>query len=192
MRARKVKGLDPDAPLAENAARIIGVRLDELRSFAAAVRDPRAVEELHDMRIAAKRLRYVLEMTAPALGPEAKRSATAAKKLQDLLGEIHDCDEFVPRVEQHIARLRTEDAAALRRRAGRGRDLDPAVAREAPNRRLYRGLEALAAYLRARREVLYARFLTEWERLDRGALSPRLLDGLAPGTIDRGNGSARG
>ena len=192
MRARKVKGLDPDAPLAENAARIIGVRLDELRSFAAAVRDPRAVEELHDMRIAAKRLRYVLEMTAPALGPEAKRSATAAKKLQDLLGEIHDCDEFVPRVEQHIARLRTEDAAALRRRAGRGRDLDPAVAREAPNRRLYRGLEALAAYLRARREVLYSRFLAEWERLDRAALSPRLLDGLAPGTIDRGNGSARG
>ena len=192
MKARKVKGLAPDAPLADNAARIIGVRLDELRAFAGAVRNPQAVNELHDMRIAAKRLRYVLEMTAPALGPEAERSAKAAKRLQDLLGEIHDCDEFVPRVEQHIARLRAEDAAALRRRAGRSKDLDPAVAREAPNRRLYRGLEALAAYLRARRVVLYERFLGEWERLEGDALSPRLLDGLAPGTIDRRNGSARG
>jgi hypothetical protein len=43
-------------------------------------------------------------------------------------------------------------------------DLDPEAAREAPNRLRYRGLEALVAYLRARREVLYAHFLTEWEQ----------------------------
>ena len=86
------------------------------------------------------------------------------KRLQDLLGEIHDCDETVPRVERHIARLRLEDAATLREGAGDGAaDLDPEAAREAPNRLRYRGLEALVAYLRARREVLYARFLREWD-----------------------------
>ena len=188
MKARKVKRIDPDGPLAENAARIIAVRLDEVRSFAGAVRDPAAVHELHDMRIAAKRLRYALEMTAPAFGPEAGRAAKAAKKLQDILGDIHDCDEFVPRVEEHIARLRAEDAAAIRKRAGGRGDVDPAVAREAPNRRLYRGLETLDAYLRARREVLYSRFLREWERLEADALGARLLDAVAPGTIDRADG----
>jgi hypothetical protein len=183
VKARKVKGLDPDGSLAENATKIVATRLDELRSFSDAIRDPSATDELHDMRIAAKRLRYVLEMTAPALGPAAARAAKRAKKVQDVLGEIHDCDEFVPRVEEHMARLRAEDAAALRRAGGRAADLDPVVARGAPNRRLYRGLEALDAYLRARRELLYARFLREWQRLERDGLTPALVDELAAGTI---------
>src|SRR4051812_9747857 len=137
------------------------------------------------MRIAAKRLRYVLELTAPALGSGAAHAAKDAKKLQDVLGEIHDCDEFVPRVEEHIARLRAEDAAAVRASAGaRSKDLDPAAARNAPNRLLYRGLEALESYLRARRDVLYARFLREWARLEDDGLSPALVDRLQGSTID--------
>ena len=183
MKARKVKALDEHGPLRENALRIVATRLDELRSFSAAVQDPGAVEELHDMRIAAKRLRYVLEMTAPAFGPPADHAAKAAKKLQDVLGEVHDCDEFVPRVDEHIARLRAEDSATLRQVGGSRSDLDPAAAREAPNRRSYRGLEALRAYLVARREVLYARFLREWRRYEAGALAPSLPDELAGSTI---------
>ena len=189
MKARKVKGLDPDGPLAENAAKIVATRLDELRSFAPAVRDPAAVDELHDMRIAAKRLRYVLEMTAPAFGPPARAGAKAAKKIQDALGEIHDCDEFVPRVEAHVAKLRAEDAEALRNAAGaRAKDLDPALAREAPNRRLYRGLEALEVYRRARRVVLYEHFLREWQRLERSTLAPVLVDHLRGTTIGAPDG----
>ena len=164
MKARKVKGLEPDGSLSENARRIIDVRAKEVHSFSPAVLDPRNVEALHDMRIAAKRLRYVLELTTPVFGKGAEKAAKRAKTLQDLLGEIHDCDVTVPRVERHIARLRLEDAAVLREGAGaRASDLDPEAAREAPHRLRYRGLEALIAYLRARREVLYSRFLREWE-----------------------------
>ena len=103
MKARKVKGLEPGGPLAENAERIVAVRLSELRSFSPKVLDPAEVEALHDMRIAAKRLRYVLELTKPALGPSAMGGARTAKKLQDLLGEIHDCDVMLPRVREHEA-----------------------------------------------------------------------------------------
>jgi hypothetical protein len=189
LKARKVKGIDPDAPLAQNALRIIAVRLDELRSFSAAVHDPSAVTELHDMRIAAKRLRYVLEMTAPALGPAAEEGAKDAKKLQDVLGEIHDCDEFEPRVEAHIARLRAEDTAAVRAAATpQSKDLEPGAARDAPNRLHYRGLETLGTYIRARREVLYSQFLREWERVERDRLSPALLDRLQGSTVERRDG----
>jgi CHAD domain len=164
MKARKVKGLDPQGALADNAERIVRVRLDELYSFAPRALDQAESAAQHDMRIAAKRLRYVLELTTPVFGEPAATAAKHAKRLQDLLGEIHDCDETVPRVERHIARLRLEDAATLREGAGEGApDLDPEAAREAPNRLRYRGLEALVAYLRARREVLYARFLREWD-----------------------------
>jgi hypothetical protein len=193
VKARKVKELEPGGPLADNALKTIATRLDELRAFADAVRDPDAVEALHDMRIAAKRLRYVLEMTAPAFGPAAERGAKQAKKLQDVLGEIHDCDEFVPRVEQHVAKLRAQDVEVLRRSAGpRAGDLEPAAAREAPNRRLYRGLDTLDGYLRARRQVLYAHFIREWQRLERADLNPSLVEELRATTIAGRDGGPDG
>jgi CHAD domain-containing protein len=149
--------------------------MDEVHAFEHAVRDPDAVEELHDMRIAAKRLRYVLEMSEPVLGAPAKRGAKQAKKLQDVLGEIHDCDEHLPLVERHLERLRAEDAAAMQATAARtAADLDPAAAREAPHRRDYAGLEALAAHLRARRAVLYRRFVRDWARFERAGFRASL------------------
>ena len=114
MKARKVKGLNPDGTLAENAERILAMRLKELQSFSPAVMDPAEVEALHDMRIAAKRVRYVLELAKPAHAPEAAKQARTAKKLQDLLGQIHDCDEMLPRVREHEAVGTTAHLAARR------------------------------------------------------------------------------
>lgn len=168
MRARKVDGLDPDGPLGENALRIVATRLEELHSFADAVRDPDNVKQLHDMRIAAKRVRYLLELMEPALGPAAGRGAKQAKRIQSLLGEIHDCDETLPLVRAHVKRLRAEDALAIRERAGeRAKDLEPEVARGAPHRTRHRGLESLHAYVQARRQLLYERFIREWSSLER-------------------------
>jgi CHAD domain-containing protein len=176
LKARKVKGLDPNRRLDDNARRIIDVRLTELTSFAAAARNPEAVRELHDMRIAAKRLRYILELTTPVFGAAARRGAKEAKLLQDLLGEIHDCDEAVPMVAAHAERLHAEDVAAVRRH-GDG-DLRPAAAANAPHRRHYRGLATLETYLRARRAVLYERFVREWSRLEREEFADGLRAGL--------------
>ncbi len=179
MKARRVKGLDPDAPLDENARRIVGVRLAELRSFAPKALDPSEVETLHDMRIAAKRLRYVLEITSPAFGPAAEAGANSAKDLQDLLGEIHDCDVMLPRVRAHVKQLRAEDTEHLRAAAGGAEDLSPKAARHAPNRLRYRGLEALHAYLSARRAVLFDRFVNEWEALEKRGFAAELDEALS-------------
>ena len=111
VKARRVKKLDPRAPLADNAARIIRVRLDEMRSFAPAALESERIRDQHDMRIAAKRLRYVLETTEFCFGKPAQTARRRARDLQDLLGELHDCDVMLPRVEGHLA-----DAA----RRGRG------------------------------------------------------------------------
>ena len=151
MKARKVKGLEPGMAFGEAAEKILAVRLDELCSFAPAAADPSQVEALHDMRIAAKRVRYVLELAEP----ESARVKTA-KQLQDLLGEIHDCDELLPLVDRHVEKLRDEDATA-------------AAAKEPlPNRRKYRGLEALRALTIARRGELYAEFAKKWPRIEQG------------------------
>lgn len=99
MKARKVEGLDPNGPLRPNAARIVGTRLDELRGFADQALAPDAGTVQHDMRIAAKRLRYALEIVGPCIGEEARAAHRAARELQSVLGDLHDCDLMLPKVE---------------------------------------------------------------------------------------------
>lgn len=101
MKARRVEGLDPRGPLRPNVASIVEVRGDELRGFAEEALVSEAGKAQHEMRIAAKRLRYVLEIFAPCLGEEAEDARRAAKSLQSVLGDLHDCDLMLPKVE-HI------------------------------------------------------------------------------------------
>lgn len=178
MKARKVSKLDARAPLADMAERIVRVRLEELYSFVPQALDPAEQQTQHDMRIAAKRLRYVLEVTAPCFGSYAGTAAKRARQLQDALGEVHDCDVLLPEVQLHIARLRAHDAAALRARAGATGDLDPALAASAPNRAAYRGLEVLCVHLEARRKLLFERFVERWASLQRAGLRRRLEGAL--------------
>ena len=71
---------------------------------------------------------------------------------------------MLPRVRGHVESLQTEDAAAVRANAGQTPDLDPRLAARAPHRTSYRGLDVLAVYLTARRELLFDRFLAFWKR----------------------------
>ncbi len=132
--------------------------------------DPEAADAQHDMRIAAKRLRYVLELTGECFGEEADAARKAAKALQGVLGDIHDCDVMLPRVYAQIERLRAEDSRAILQRANGATDLDPRLLRDAPNRASYRGLDLLAVHLTARRALLFERFRDLWARQDEGRI----------------------
>ncbi len=100
MKARAIAGLDPAGRLSPNVALIVSVRLEELRGFADAALSADASTAQHDMRIAAKRLRYVLEIFAPCLGEQAEAARGAAKRLQSVLGDLHDCDLMLTKVER--------------------------------------------------------------------------------------------
>lgn len=144
----------PDAPLAESAP-VIAVRLGEVFEFAPYVNDPANVTELHDMRIAAKRLRYTLEVFAPALMPERiKPVLTLVADLQERLGAIHDCDMLVPLLEETLAREeKREKKKALRKKP----ELPPFFAAE--------GLVPLIARKIAERDTLYRDFAAWWQAL---------------------------
>ena len=166
MKARKVKDLDPAGPLGDNAERIVRVRLEELTSFMPKAADPKEVVALHDMRIAAKRLRYILEITGGCFGPYASGAVKMVKDLQDLLGEIHDCDVQLPEVAGFLEELLLEDIAS----AG----AQPKDVARVPNRRTYAGLVALQVHLRARRNALFEEFLELWRDYERKGFAARL------------------
>jgi CHAD domain-containing protein len=171
VKARRVKGLDPTGPLGDNAEKIVRVRLDEMCSFMPQAADPDEIVALHDMRIAAKRLRYVLEVTGDCFGPYAVSAVKMVKDLQDLLGEIHDCDVQQPEVAGFLEELVAEDAAA----AGSS----PKDLAKVPNRRTYAGLVALQVHLRARRRALFEDFLVLWTDYERKGFAARLAFALS-------------
>jgi len=174
VKPRKVKGLDPGGPLVENAARIITTRLKEMRSFAPAALARDASREQHDLRIAAKRLRYVLEVTGFPFGGPANEARRRARDIQDVLGELHDCDVMLPRIQAHTAALRLADAEVVRDLALGGDDVDASLAARAPHRGTFRGLEVLAVWVSARRLLLHERFVELWARIDREGTWSRL------------------
>jgi hypothetical protein len=188
VKARRVKRLDPAAPAADGLERTIRVRADELFSFLPGALEPAEHEAQHDMRIAAKRLRYLLELSSFCFGPYAEPAARRMKDLQDVLGEMHDCDVMLPRVLRHAAALREADARALRELAGDAEDLEPALSRRAPARNAHRGLQSLAVHLQARRALLHARFVGQVAELERKGFRARLDWALQEGPTAQNGG----
>ena len=174
MRPRRVKGLDSAGSLADNAERIVRTRLDELYSFTPKALNPKKVKAMHDMRIAAKRLRYILEVTAFCFGPYAGTALKRAKELQDLLGEIHDCDEMLPRVHAAVRELQDADVDRLLELAADEDDLAPELAAKVKHADAYGGLEVLGVWLESRRMLLFERFLDRWKTLERNDFRGRL------------------
>ena len=74
---------------------VIADRLKELEKLSADVYKPFEVETLHDMRIAAKRLRYAVELFQSCWGRSIGLYAKRAARLQTALGDLHDCDVWI-------------------------------------------------------------------------------------------------
>ncbi len=137
-KARDIPGLHGQMTYAQAARATIATRADELFDLSADVLDTGDIERVHDMRVATRRLRAVLEIYAPCFPRKAHRVVLAeVKALADALGARRDpdvqlaaLDGFIdavgdterPGIAVFQARLRTEQqvgndtlAAALAR-----------------------------------------------------------------------------
>lgn len=74
---------------------VITARFRELQDLSASLYRPHKVKPLHEMRIAAKRLRYAIELFAPCWNEPLASSAKEIAKMQTSLGELHDCDVWI-------------------------------------------------------------------------------------------------
>ena len=86
----------PDEPYRYAGARIVRVRAGELFDHAEGVLDTRDIERVHDMRVASRRLRAVLEIFAPCFPQsEFKSVLRDVKQLADALGSRRDPDVHI-------------------------------------------------------------------------------------------------
>ena len=66
------------------------------------------IEGLHNLRIAVKKLRYAMEVMHFTAGKNTDENLKFFKKLQTILGDIHDCDVFTSVVRQRYEELQQQ------------------------------------------------------------------------------------
>lgn len=156
------------APLFQLAYENIQKRLDEFLFFEVFIFDPNRVDELHQMRIAAKRLRYSLEVFSALFEGKTDFALEKARQSQQMLGEIHDADVWLIYLPVFMERERKR--------------IQDFYGYKSPYLRIKPGIEFLMANRNQEREGLYQKFLQEWKnwKLQETWLSLRKVIFLTP------------
>ena len=144
--------VNPYEPYAIAAARVVRVRADELFDHSENVLDTSDIERVHDMRVASRRLRAVLEIFEPCFPQgDFKTVLRDVKALADALGErrdpdvhIEDMEEFEKHVQAAVRPGIEALVARLRARQTRGNDTLAAALEHIRECNLHARLHSLA------------------------------------------------
>lgn len=166
-KAWPVDDVDPSASLAVNARRILGVRMAEYFSYAGVVPLEHAVEPLHNLRIAAKRLRYTLELFRVVFGEDGETQIDRIKAIQEELGQLHDHDVRIELIIDELQQTAAEQIGTLGRQLAiapvRDHAAITATVLRPPPDDPRRGLIALLGREQARRNERYWAFRRLWD-----------------------------
>jgi CHAD domain-containing protein len=101
----KIKNVLPENPMRKAAVRILRRRLKEFYSHWPDSDLIPTVEQLHNMRISCKRLRYSAEFMRDFYPDRLSLFIDLLKRSQDLLGEIQDCVTQQAIINEDLGRL---------------------------------------------------------------------------------------
>ena len=187
-KAKPITGLDPRAPTGKNARIIARVRLEEMYEWNSCVDNPYNIRELHNLRIAAKRLRYTLEIFEEVLPEASKSIVKELEQIQDELGALHDSDVMIALLRLCLGSqdsgVAYEDALVDAQKQYSKKQfilppqlvavlLDPASAPSAEERY---GLERMLFKQEQCREEQYSAFRQHWYQLQARDFRREILD----------------
>ena len=166
-KAHKITGVVPQGSYRENARIILPQKVEEVYTWEPFIRDAARREELHNMRISIKRLRYTMELFRAAYrSPKmpTKAAATTNDKrfneflgvivdLQEILGDVHDCDVVLEVLTDYGTQAEQTDVV-------------PGIAKR-------------IAQTKETRNADYKTFLEKWEHLSAIDFKQKLLSFLA-------------
>jgi CHAD domain-containing protein len=149
------------------AALRISRHLKKLLSYERWVHNMDAVAEHHAMRIAAKRLRYTIEIYAPLYRLGLKKYLSRVKKIQEILGDLHDCDVWIDTVMVMLLKERSTYHV-------KDSSINQQVNRVA-------GYRHFLSEREKERKRLYLRYLRYWDSLTRAGIWDELRRTLNTG-----------
>jgi CHAD domain-containing protein len=177
---RGKRNMDADGePLAGESFRQAGKQIitdsfADLQNLSTSLYRPFKTEPLHRMRIAAKRLRYAVELFATCWGGQLTSFAEEIAEMQSDLGEVHDCDVWIETLGARLRRKRSSKASAAS-------DLDMVSSRE------FRCAAAwlLSQFVRARTKH-YRAALKRWNDWEANSFAANLAASLdaAPESVE--------
>ncbi|HEX5498463.1 MAG TPA: CHAD domain-containing protein [Thermomicrobiales bacterium] len=161
-------GMRPKGRVEDNARHLLAARMAELYALAPAVDAGGSAQRLHDLRIAAKRLRYTLELFPAVFGEAGQRQIDRMKTIQEQLGDLRDHDARIALIVDELGRVNAETLARLdaaltgvpEPEAGAIVQAALAPGNEDPRR----GLIALLGREHARRQASWDAFRLSWDR----------------------------
>lgn len=104
---KKIYPVNKEMTLKENIRDILPMMFDDFMQLSDTVINfPMRKNDLHQMRIAGKPLRYTMEIGEYCFGEKFKKCLNDIKDTLDLMGEIHDADVMVPEISLHIQEIR--------------------------------------------------------------------------------------
>lgn len=190
-KASMVTDLDLHASTGKCARAIARVRLAEMFRWESYVDDPYAVQNLHNLRIAAKRLRYTLEIFEDTFPEECASIIKDVEQIQEELGSLHDNDVMVALLRLCLGGQDSGSvyAQALLTAARQGQKKHPVVNPSLIEHLLQpsaplgaeqrEGLELLLRDLQQQREHLYTTFYQHWYQLKQQNFQRKVLNMLA-------------
>jgi CHAD domain-containing protein len=146
--ALEASGLQGPSLNREVASAMINRRLNDMLALEQFLDDDRNIEGHHQLRIAAKRLRYTLEIFEPILGETTEAPLARVKRLQKILGDLHDCDVWIEFLPRFVEKERTRTRRFLGHTKG--------------FKRIARGLEYLQEQRLRSRQDIFAALLEHW------------------------------
>ncbi len=160
-------GYPPD--LYQLAFHTIYTALDQFLYYEVFIHHPENIHELHLMRIAAKRLRYTLEIFLPLYQGKLEEFLNTMKIVQQKLGLIHDCDVWIAFIPIF---MESEKQRTLRY-----------YGRSSALKRLVPGFNYIEQNRQVERDRIYADFIQDWQKWRTEEIWLRLRELILQATI---------
>ena len=110
----KYPGVKPDDPMAEAGRKILGFHFAHMLKHENGTRLGTDIEELHDMRVATRRMRAAFDIFEPYFKPKvAKKHLKGLRATGRALGSVRDLDVFMEKAEQYLEGLPEDERVGL-------------------------------------------------------------------------------
>ena len=162
----EIEGGTGNSPFSyEQAFVSIMTAISDLFWFEPWLSEPDNIHQHHEMRIAAKRLRYTLESFSDLYECGLKSEIKTFKSLQDVLGDMHDCDVWIERIPAFIL----EEEKRADRYFGNPDFFSI----------LERGLNKLLENRKKKREELFSELHVMWDTIKEEGFWDRLMEKIS-------------